>query len=128
MLWHYEHHAEQLKERDDYINAADLVELEEELNALKRSSGEARPQRGLARGMDALLLRGKPHKVNRKTYIRLAALCGWFTGLHRFYAGQKLTGAMYLMFCWTGIPFAMTIMDLMMVLPKQADEHGIISL
>ncbi|MFR2850798.1 TM2 domain-containing protein [Hungatella sp.] len=58
-----------------------------------------------------------------KKYILLALCLGWVGG-HRFYTKQYALGFIYLLFCWTGIPFAMTLIDLMIALPRQADEQG----
>ena len=69
-----------------------------------------------------------PKTVERKKYIRLALSCGWLCGAHRFYAGQKMLGVLYLLFCWPGIAFAMTLIDLMIVLPMQPDENGMIQI
>lgn len=71
---------------------------------------------------------GKPRWVNRKKYVKLALTCGWLCGSHRFYAGQRLLGGLYLLFFWTGIPMAMTMVDLMIALPKVPDEDGMIEL
>ncbi|GAB3163633.1 TM2 domain-containing protein [Telluribacter humicola] len=40
----------------------------------------------------------------------LALLFGGF-GLHRFYLGQTRLGVLYLLFCWTLIPFLIGIID-----------------
>lgn len=34
----------------------------------------------------------------------------------------------YLLTCWTGFSFAMTIIDFMIVVPMKADENGVIYL
>lgn len=61
--------------------------------------------------------------LDRKKYLWLAVLTGWMGG-HRFYAKQYFTAMLYLLFFWTGIPIAMTLIDLMIALPKEADENG----
>lgn len=61
--------------------------------------------------------------VNRKKYILLAALTGWFGG-HRFYAKQYPAAIAYLLFCWTGISLAMTFVDLLVAIPKPVNEQG----
>ncbi|MDD7739401.1 MAG: TM2 domain-containing protein [Fusicatenibacter sp.] len=63
------------------------------------------------------------HQINKKKYIYLAVLTGWMGG-HRFYAKHYYVGALYLVFFWTLIPFMMTIIDLMQIIPMQADENG----
>lgn len=69
-----------------------------------------------------------PIVVNQKKYIRIAAYCGWFCGAHHFYAKRKVLGMLYILFFWTAIPFAMTLIDLMIAIPKTADEVGNITL
>lgn len=64
--------------------------------------------------------------VRKKTYLWLCLL-GAF-GAHRFYAKQWVTAVLYLLTCWTCFSFAMTIIDVMVVLPMKADEKGILYL
>lgn len=65
------------------------------------------------------------HPVRKKPYILLTILTGWMGG-HRFYARRCYLGAIYLMFCWTLIPFMMSVLDLMEAVPMKSDEHGYI--
>lgn len=113
----------------DYVDPMELVALEQELADLKRQQGIPEKRSWWIRLGDWITQHfGGPKRVERKTYIRLAIACGWFCGAHRYYAGQKLLGTLYLLFCWTGIPFAMTLVDLMIALPMKADEKGCIEL
>lgn len=48
---------------------------------------------------------------NKTTAIILALLLGWL-GIHRFYLGEKRAGKKYLLFCWTGVTFLLTIVDI----------------
>ena len=108
------------------IDTKQWLALEEELAALKQQHGIA-PKRSLWLRLGDALAEYKEKKkaiVNRRRYIRLALIGGWFCGAHRFYAGHNITGVLYLLFCWTGIPFAMTFIDLMIALPKAADAQG----
>ncbi len=61
--------------------------------------------------------------LSKKKYILFLIFTGWMGG-HRFYAGHYYTGALYLMFFWTLIPFMMTVIDLMQIIPVKADENG----
>lgn len=61
--------------------------------------------------------------VKRKKLLLLAVLTGWMGG-HRFYLHQYKLGVLYLLFCWTGVPAAMTIIDLMEFIPVPPDENG----
>ena len=49
-------------------------------------------------------------------------------GAHQFYAGHWRRGVMYLVFCWTGIPAALSLIDWMAALPMRADEEGYIEI
>ena len=57
----------------------------------------------------------------------LLVLLGWMGG-HRYYEHRWVLGAIYTAFCWTGIPFAMCVIDAMIVIPKKADENGMITM
>ncbi|MDO4327965.1 MAG: NINE protein [Lachnospiraceae bacterium] len=115
-------------ESEESVDIRQMIVLEEELKDLKQQYGLEDKNKWwirlgdrIARGTDR-----KGKRVKRKTYIRLALTSGWLCGSHRFYSGQKLLGSLYALFCWTGIPFAMTLIDLMIVLPMQSDEYGMI--
>ena len=102
-----------------------LIALEQELTELKEQYGiKEKPKLWVRIGDWLIDKKGGPRTVERRKYIRLALCCGWLCGAHRFYAGQNILGVLYLLFFWTGIPFAMTLIDLMIVLPMQADEDG----
>lgn len=106
-----------------------LIALEQELADLKEQYGIIEKPKLWVRAGDWLIdKKGGPRTVERRKYIKLALCCGWFCGAHRFYAGQKLLGVLYLLFFWTGIPFAMTLIDLMIILPMQADEDGMVQI
>ena len=65
----------------------------------------------------------EPSIVVRKKYLLLALFTGWMGG-HRFYAKQYPTAILYLLFFWSGFPIAMTLIDLMVAIPKEADAEG----
>lgn len=112
----------------DYVNMGELAALEAELNALKEENHIEVKQGFMIHFIDRIIKSLKKNRVSRKKYIKLAIACGWFCGAHRFYAGHKLLGTLYLLFFWTGIPFAMTVVDLMIALPMQADQEGCIEI
>lgn len=62
-------------------------------------------------------------KVNKKKDLWLCILLGWAGG-HRFYQKQYLLGFLYLALCWCGFSMAMSIVDLLIIIPKQPDEDG----
>lgn len=115
-------------ESEESVDIRQMIVLEEELKDLKQQYGLEDKNKWWIRLGDRIARRTdrKGKRVKRKTYIRLALTSGWLCGSHRFYSGQKLLGSLYALFCWTGIPFAMTLIDLMIVLPMQSDEYGMI--
>lgn len=120
---------EKLQERSDYVDPRAMIALEEELLLLKERQGDEKREKWWVCIGDRIASRtSRTVSVNRKKYIRLALSCGWLCGSHRFYAGQKILGIMYLMFCWSGIPAAMTLIDLMIILPMEPDEDGRVTL
>ena len=56
--------------------------------------------------MDALTCPkcGKPLAKKNKIIAAILALLFGGLGLHKFYLGKILWGIIYLLFCWTGIP------------------------
>lgn len=128
MFWKTDIHREKLRNQPDYVNIAELVRLEEERIELKQKNGEHIKQNIVFKILNTVFARNSSKSIKRSRYIKFAVFGGWFTGMHRFYAGQIFTGVLYLLFFWTGIPFAMTIMDLMAVLPMQADREGMLHL
>lgn len=63
--------------------------------------------------------------VNKVVYCLLAFFLGGFGG-HKFYAGKTGTGILFLLFCWTCIPFLIAFIDLIVGLCKKADSNGMI--
>lgn len=115
-------------EKREQVDINQYIALEEELIAVKQQYG-IEETAGAASGFitrffDRRAARTE-HLVCRKKYLLLAAVTG-FMGGHRFYAKQYTTAVLYLLFFWTGFPLAMTIIDLMAALPKEADENGMI--
>uniref|UniRef100_UPI003F68D9B8 TM2 domain-containing protein n=1 Tax=Streptococcus pluranimalium TaxID=82348 RepID=UPI003F68D9B8 len=62
-------------------------------------------------------------KVNKVIYILLALFVGEF-GLHKFYAGKKKQGILYLAFFWTFIPGLLGIIEGILAIFKPADKDG----
>lgn len=61
--------------------------------------------------------------INKKKYIWLAVLTGWFGG-HRFYVKHYKVGLLYLLFSWAGIGLYHSMVDIMIAIPMKADENG----
>ncbi|MBF9298663.1 MULTISPECIES: TM2 domain-containing protein [Mammaliicoccus] len=62
-------------------------------------------------------------KVDKITYSLLAFFLGGL-GIHKFYVGKKATGILHLIFCWTGIPGVIGIIQGVKAALKPADESG----
>lgn len=114
------------QQREAEVSVRKLLELEEELHNLKEKYHIKEEKKWWHKIGDFMVDRLEREQVvvSRKKYIKLAMTCGWLCGAHRFYAGQKVLGILYLLFCWTGIPFTMTLIDLMIALPKEVDKNG----
>ena len=118
----------QPKEKNDDVSAEDLLLAQMELEELQRKYGvedepkqEGRISRAISGFFDRRDAREK-RLVSKKKYM-LLMLLGIF-GAHRFYAKQYLTAVFYLATCWTGISTAMTVIDVLVVIPMQPDENG----
>ena len=104
----------------------EYLALVQELDTLKAERGEARPEGKVSRAISNFFdYRENREKrvLSKKKYILLAVFTGWMGG-HRFYARQWVTAILYLLFFWCGFPAAMTIVDLMIVIPMEANENG----
>lgn len=107
----------------EYLAAKmELEELRKQHNIPTPEKEEGRISRMITRHFDRKENRQKV-KCNRKKYILLAVFLGWCGG-HRFYSKQWFLGFVYLLLFWTGIPLAMTLIDLLIVIPLPVDEEG----
>ena len=61
--------------------------------------------------------------VNKGIYLVLCLLAGG-AGLHKFYSGKWIQGLLYLVFCWTGIPVVLALIDAVVGMFKRSDEYG----
>ena len=62
-------------------------------------------------------------KINKGIYIMLCLFLGT-VGIHKFYAGKWGQGILYVALCWTGIPVALALFDLLVAIFKRSDNHG----
>lgn len=108
----------------------DIVEAQNELNALKKEYGVEEEDKGIYKIINRYYARKEKVEntpLKKKTYILLLIFTGLFGG-HRFYAKQYPSAIAYLLLCWTGVSFVMSLIDLMIVAPLKADESGVITL
>ena len=61
--------------------------------------------------------------VSKVAYCLLAFFLGGI-GIHKFYAGKTGAGIAMLLFCWTGIPSIIALIDFIVGLTKKADSNG----
>lgn len=61
--------------------------------------------------------------VDKTKYCLLCFFLGAF-GVHKFYANKKTAGILYLVFCWTYIPWIISLVELVMAVGKQSDSNG----
>lgn len=114
--------------KNDEVDVSKMIVLEQELHDLKKENGVEEKEGRVSRAISAFFERREAKEamsLSKKKYILLAVFTGWLGG-HRFYAKQYLLGILYLVLFWTGFSAAMTIIDLMIVIPKEADENGMI--
>ncbi len=114
------------KKKDEKVNFDDYLALQKELDETRQKYGvevkEGKVSRAISNFFDKREAR-ELHSVSRKKYLIIALLTGWMGG-HRFYARQYPSAILYLLLFWTGFPFAMTLIDLMIAIPKEPDENG----
>ncbi len=114
------------KKKDEKVNFDDYLALQKELDETRQKYGVEVKEGKVSRAISNFFNKREArelHSVSRKKYLILALLTGWMGG-HRFYARQYPSAILYLLLFWTGFPFAMTLIDLMIAIPKEADENG----
>lgn len=62
-------------------------------------------------------------KRDRLSAAFLAFIVGGF-GIHKFYLGQNRWGIIYLIFCWTFIPYAVAFVECIILLFMTDDEFN----
>ncbi len=67
------------------------------------------------------------HTFKKKNYLLFMLFLGWMGG-HRYYQGRRILGLVYTAFCWTGIPLILCVTDFMEIIPRKADENGMVTL
>lgn len=64
-----------------------------------------------------------PRRVSQLAYCVLALLLGGL-GVHKFYAGHVGLGILYLLFCWTGVPAVIALVEFILAIIKKPDAQG----
>ncbi len=62
-------------------------------------------------------------KVNKIIYMLLAFFLGGL-GVHKFYSNKRKLGILYFVFCWTGIPEIIGIVEAILTVFKKSDSNG----
>lgn len=110
---------------EEGVDVDEYIALQRELDELRRQNGTAREGR-ISHMISSFFERRENREktcVRKKKLLLLALFTGWMGG-HRFYTRQYKVALCYLVFCWTGLPLAMTIIDLLQYIPMVADENG----
>lgn len=114
------------KGKREEVTMEEYLAAKAELDAVREEYG-VRPKEGkISRAISNFFNKRDAEElrtVNRKKYLLLALFTGWMGG-HRFYARQWVVAVLYLALFWTGFPLAMTIIDLLAAIPKEADKDG----
>ncbi len=116
------------EKKDEKLDLVKMALLEEELKELKKEQGIKIKEGRLSHAVSSFFERRDTREavpLEKKKYILLAVFTGWMGG-HRFYARQWKVGLLYLLLCWSGFGIVNTMIDLMVIIPKPADEHGIV--
>ena len=115
--------------KQERVSPEEYYSLMQELDETKQQYGvedEPVPEGRVSRAISGFFDRREAKdkiSVRKKTYLLLALFTG-IVGGHRFYARKWITAFLYLATCWCGFSVAMTIVDLMIVIPMQPDENG----
>ena len=65
----------------------------------------------------------KTSKVSKWFYIILIFILGGL-GVHKFYAGKIRIGLLYLLLCWTYVPFILSVVEFFYAIFQTPDENG----
>jgi len=108
------------------VDIDEFIAAKRELDELRKQYGVG-PQEGkLSRMVSSFFERRDAREkvlINRKKHIWTAVLFGWL-GAHRFQTKRYVLGTVYLLLCWSGFSIAMTIIDLVEIIPIPPDENG----
>lgn len=116
----------QIYSLDDFVAAeAELQELKEKYHI---ESDEKQPLwKRVGDKYVAWKDNKQPVTVQKKKYCLTALFLGWL-GVHQFMIGRKGTGVLYLVTCWTGISFALSVLDIFQAAFLKVDDNNLITL
>lgn len=110
---------------NETIDLDEYAALHRELEELKLQQGQKK-EGTVSRLISGFFRRQDERKkvsVNKKKHLLLAIFLGW-AGVHRFQAKRWVLGSIYLLTCWSGFSVAMTIVDILEIIPMKPDENG----
>ena len=110
---------------EEQIDLDEYAALKRELDELKKENGTQNEGK-VSRFISSLFEKRENRQkvtISKKKHLWTAVLLGWAGG-HRFQAKQYFLGILYLLTCWSGFSMAMTIVDLLIIIPMQPDENG----
>lgn len=115
--------------KEERVSPEEYYSLMQKLEETKQQYGivdEPVPEGRISRAISGFFDRREAKEkvsVRKKTYLLLALFTG-IVGGHRFYTKKWATAILYLVTSWSGFSIAMTIVDLIIVIPMQPDENG----
>ncbi|MBQ8518719.1 MAG: TM2 domain-containing protein [Agathobacter sp.] len=111
---------------EDFVAAeAELQELKEKHNIVDKEKSSL--WKKLGDKYVAYKESVKPVAISKKKYCLTALFLGWL-GVHQFMTGKKVAGALYLLTSWTGISFAMSVLDIFHAAFLKVDENNCINI
>lgn len=109
----------------EMANLDEFVAAQRELDELKREQGLVKEGK-ISRMISSFFERQDAREkvlISKKKHLLTALFFGWL-GAHRFQTKRYILGTVYLLLCWSGFSIAMTIIDMMEIIPIPADENG----
>lgn len=120
-----------IKGGEDEVTPGRMIDAYFERQAAEDAAGKSETTYGfwgkLYRILDYTSKKTPHARVKKSTYLILLVFLGWMGG-HRYYEKRYYVGLLYTLFCWSGIPFVMCVIDAMIVIPKKPGEDGLIQM
>jgi hypothetical protein len=110
--------------KDEKVDINEFIAAEEELSNLKKELG-IKQKTHIWKKILNLIVDHKekrlPVRISKKKYCLLALFGGIF-GIHQFAVKKYITGVIYLLVSFTGLSFAMSILDIWYAAFLKGDE------